>query len=193
VQDCSGTRVECDIFCINLEDSEYPWHALSHVWGTAERNQEIVLNGKTFYTTSNLLAALKAVDTLQRRENSTLLIWIDAICINQGDVQEKAQQVPLMGRIFSKANIVLIWLGSLESGEQIFVEVLKWLSAHTSIEEIGHDNRQSEQRDRSSHILEACHRITGNHLRALFALFKDLEALHRNQDNERDSRQAPAD
>ena len=39
------------------------------------------------------------------------LIWIDALCINQGDLQERATQVKLMGRIYERAESVNIWLG----------------------------------------------------------------------------------
>ena len=39
------------------------------------------------------------------------LIWVDAICINQSDVDEKSQQIPLMGRIYRNAASVLVWLG----------------------------------------------------------------------------------
>jgi hypothetical protein len=38
-------------------------------------------------------------------------IWADAICINQSDLQERSQQVRLMGNIYRNAERVLIWLG----------------------------------------------------------------------------------
>ena len=44
------------------------------------------------------------------------LIWIDALCINQDDLQERATQVKLMGRIYGRAEFVNIWLG--EEGTQ---------------------------------------------------------------------------
>ncbi|KAK6069997.1 heterokaryon incompatibility protein [Seiridium cupressi] len=37
-------------------------------------------------------------------------VWIDAICINQEDASERANQVKLMGRIFQRAHTVKIWL-----------------------------------------------------------------------------------
>ena len=172
VENCSSANVECTLHLINLEDYEPPWYALSHVWGTAERNHKILLNGKSFYVTPNLLAALKALDALQKKENGTALIWIDAICINQDDEQEKAAQVPIMDRIFSKANSALIWLGPLESGEHIFADVSKCMSAYMYFEQKGFTLEQSEQLDSSSHVLETSHQITGRHLHALWALVK---------------------
>ncbi|KAN0120325.1 Heterokaryon incompatibility protein (HET) domain containing protein [Hyaloscypha variabilis] len=38
-------------------------------------------------------------------------LWIDAICINQRDMDEKSTQVSMMGRIFSQTQKVIIWLG----------------------------------------------------------------------------------
>ncbi|KAF9629117.1 hypothetical protein BFW01_g10320 [Lasiodiplodia theobromae] len=37
--------------------------------------------------------------------------WIDAICINQEDSEEKAGQVAMMGEIYKMASSVVIWLG----------------------------------------------------------------------------------
>ncbi|KAI2628753.1 heterokaryon incompatibility protein-domain-containing protein [Hypoxylon sp. NC1633] len=41
------------------------------------------------------------------------LIWIDAICINQKDNAEKADQIKLMDKIYANANTVKIWLGKV--------------------------------------------------------------------------------
>ena len=43
--------------------------------------------------------------------SSKTRIWVDAICINQRDDEEKAYQIPLMEDIYGSANQVLIWLG----------------------------------------------------------------------------------
>lgn len=38
-------------------------------------------------------------------------IWIDAICINQKDEDEKSAQVPIMNLIYGHAKSVIVWLG----------------------------------------------------------------------------------
>lgn len=38
-------------------------------------------------------------------------LWIDQICIDQSNTHEKNQQVAIMSKIYSKAYIVLSWLG----------------------------------------------------------------------------------
>ncbi|KAK4216734.1 heterokaryon incompatibility protein-domain-containing protein [Rhypophila decipiens] len=39
------------------------------------------------------------------------LVWIEAICINQADVEERSRQLPLMKVIYSKAKKVVVWPG----------------------------------------------------------------------------------
>jgi hypothetical protein len=39
------------------------------------------------------------------------MLWIDALCINQRDVQERSHQVQHMAKIYGSAKQVLIWLG----------------------------------------------------------------------------------
>lgn len=38
-------------------------------------------------------------------------VWVDAICINEADLQERNAQVAIMGKIYSQASAVFIWLG----------------------------------------------------------------------------------
>ncbi|KAI2470040.1 heterokaryon incompatibility protein-domain-containing protein [Annulohypoxylon bovei var. microspora] len=54
------------------------------------------------------------VDRIESRRagDDPLLFWIDALCINQDDLQERAEQVKLMRRIYTTASMVCIWLGN---------------------------------------------------------------------------------
>jgi len=56
---------------------------------------------------SSLAAALRHV----RHEHKQVTIWADALCINQGDTEEKNWQIPLMRQIYSNATTVHAWLG----------------------------------------------------------------------------------
>jgi hypothetical protein len=46
-----------------------------------------------------------------REDTRSFLLWADGICINQGDNEEKAVQVQLMGRIFEGATNTIVYLG----------------------------------------------------------------------------------
>lgn len=83
------------------------FEALSYVWGDPSRTVEIHCNGLPFQITDNLHAALLE----RRRRNITSLMWVDALCINQDDTEERTRQVRMMKEIYSKAQRVVIWLG----------------------------------------------------------------------------------
>ena len=53
--------------------------------------------------------------------------WIDALCINQDDAEEKNEQVRMMRSMYEKATNVWVWLG--EEGVEDFVPALN-LMAH---------------------------------------------------------------
>ena len=87
--------------------------ALSYEWGSPTGNHEIVCKGKTLMVTTNLLAALKR---LWPRKSVLLsseprVLWIDALCINQEDIDERFDQVKLMADIYRNAKRTLIWIG----------------------------------------------------------------------------------
>lgn len=85
----------------------FSFSALSYVWGDETNTTTILIDGFLVSVTENLSGALTRLQA-QRLEG---YIWIDAICINQSDTSEKNCQVALMGRIFSQAEIVWVWMG----------------------------------------------------------------------------------
>jgi hypothetical protein len=50
------------------------------------------------------------------------VIWIDAICINQNDVQERNEQVGMMGDIYRKCTDVVAWLGDGGGEDHLTIE-----------------------------------------------------------------------
>ena len=84
------------------------WYtALSYVWGNPARVRRMICNGKYFAITKNLELALHHL----RRNDVSIMLWVDQICINQDDLQEKGQQVNLMSTIYQRAWSTLVWLG----------------------------------------------------------------------------------
>ena len=63
----------------------------------------------------NLWEALHQIQS----ESEELMIWIDAICINQSDLAERSEQVCKMKSIFEQAKQVMVWLGSAERGSDL--------------------------------------------------------------------------
>lgn len=83
------------------------YYALSYCWGTRRPNVAIQCNGTNLLVTETLAQAL--VQIRQHLHQQLALssevhwLWIDQICVNQVDLAERAQQVQLMGAIYSQA------------------------------------------------------------------------------------------
>lgn len=100
------------------------YHALSYVWGDPSRSCSIISDGHELRITSNLKVALQHLRTHMEASVEALPLWVDAICINQSNLLERNEQVAMMGKIFSQACNVLIWLGE---GNQYSDELFDYL------------------------------------------------------------------
>jgi hypothetical protein len=94
--------------------------ALSYVWGDATYKQPISVNGKLFGITPNLHAALVYI----RDENKPVQLWVDAVCINQSDIDERNSQVAQMSDIYLRAKKVIAWLGEAADGSDAAMDYL---------------------------------------------------------------------
>ncbi|KAI0490592.1 heterokaryon incompatibility protein-domain-containing protein [Xylaria cf. heliscus] len=103
----SAQTLECTLSIIDVANSPSPYEALSYVWGTEKAQQPIKCYGYDIPITQNLRHALLALrhPTLKR------LLWIDAVCINQQDTDERARQVAYMKLVYQYASRVIVWLG----------------------------------------------------------------------------------
>lgn len=100
-----GSLVRC---CLD-DKALVPYTALSYTWG-AQTTEDTTIQLQDDAQPVPVWANLKhALHTLRSPEVSVRL-WIDAICINQSDVNEKDIQIPLMGRIYAQASRTVIWL-----------------------------------------------------------------------------------
>ncbi|KAF2270186.1 HET-domain-containing protein [Lojkania enalia] len=134
-------KLESDLFVSirQFSDSEvgtYPlqeYEALSYHWGPGPADKAVYISrreslpkidigdltrlrsfvpdwdkGQRFYVRPNLDKALRRL----RHPTETIVLWVDAICINQNDVKgEKPEQIAKMKHIYNKAVNVCIWLG----------------------------------------------------------------------------------
>ncbi|KAK8187935.1 heterokaryon incompatibility protein-domain-containing protein, partial [Phyllosticta capitalensis] len=128
----------------SLEDHpEYV--ALSYTWGDAKDTGQIVVDGALFEVRANLLAVLEVLVGLEELRGRPL--WIDAICINQNDKDEKNSQVPLMGCIYSRATEVFAWIGPEADGSAEVLGALDeygdwWLKLR---EQLGDDRQKIKE------------------------------------------------
>ena len=78
--------------------------------GSTDDSAEIVLDGVPVPVGRNLEKALRTLREMPEISNGTR-VWVDALCINQQDVQEKNFEVKRMGDIYGKADRVVSYLG----------------------------------------------------------------------------------
>jgi len=115
--------LRCQLFDYPLELGT-PWprtprllfEALSYAWGNPSKSHHIFIDGYCLPITKNLHSALLNL----RHVSGERVLWVDAICINQGDVGERNHQVKLMASIYRQAASVVVWLGdSYECSEAL--------------------------------------------------------------------------
>ncbi|KAI1350381.1 heterokaryon incompatibility protein-domain-containing protein [Xylaria sp. FL0043] len=109
-------QVECTVQVVSFDD-QLVFEALSYVWGNPKVVKEIHLNGHKVNITENLWLAMRRL----RDQLTPRVIWIDAICINQKDDDEKSQQVAMMGEIYKRCKKCTIWLGESSDSPEIGV------------------------------------------------------------------------
>lgn len=110
---------------ISLPAGKPLWYtALSYTWGPPDFDREIQIGvgGDTVMITTSLYVALQHL----RSTTHSVFLWIDQICINQPDTQEKEHQIPLMGLIYTHATNTVIWLGEdNESNSSLAIQTME--------------------------------------------------------------------
>ena len=102
-----SSGIEIELTTTSLDD-EYPiYEALSYTWGNPTMRHSIQINGCALEIASSLYHALNHL----RYQDASRFLWIDAICINQRDLEEKSHQVRRMTTIYRRAKQVVCWLG----------------------------------------------------------------------------------
>jgi hypothetical protein len=106
---CSRAPLLGSLVVVDL-DSRWAYEALSYVWGPATFCESICIDGKFLRLTQNLAYALRKI----RKSDIARYVWIDAICIDQANNQERGHQLKHMADIYRNATLVLVYLGEAD-------------------------------------------------------------------------------
>jgi hypothetical protein len=79
--------------------------------------------------TSNLKSALQSL----RHSDSVRVLWVDAVSINQANIEERANQVRQMGRIYTQARGVIAWLGPSPLASESTIDAMELLGRDPSL------------------------------------------------------------
>lgn len=121
--------IQASLVTVHLDDKPQ-YEALSYVWGDPQVCMPIRVDGEERLVTTNLWAALRrctsssALEVRQTVRSLTTAsvrsldkerqLWVDALCINQDDNDEKNHQVVLMSEIYSNTERCVAWLGDFD-------------------------------------------------------------------------------
>ena len=143
----------CDLIHVFLQDNP-DYEALSYTWKLDDPIEDqslcsITVSGETLETshvTPNLYRALKRL----RHPTEPRALWVDAICINQEETSERSHQVQIMNKIYSKARLVIVWIGEEGPNDWMaFDFIRKWqemsrASENSAFDEVGEFWRMAE-------------------------------------------------
>ncbi|KAH6611884.1 heterokaryon incompatibility protein-domain-containing protein, partial [Boeremia exigua] len=99
--------IACEFENISIGGSVL-YTAVSYVWGDDSCLRSIAINGVVVQVRNNLWQFLHQM----RQDSHTGYLWIDALCIDQKNLEERSSQVAIMGKIYSGAANVFVWLGA---------------------------------------------------------------------------------
>lgn len=102
--------IDLDTSGLAASDAKHKYTALSYTWQPEHPRQTIYVNGLPFAVGRNLYRYLRCLCD-ESEQHTWSSWWIDAISINQDDLQEKADHIPLMRHIYSNCAHLDIWLG----------------------------------------------------------------------------------
>jgi hypothetical protein len=106
------------------ENPSKPFEALSYAWGDAKDRTLIDLDGHAFPVTKTLYSALAHLRLLDEER----IIWADALCINQGDTNERENQVAMMQFIYARASRVVVFLGEAFEGCDAAMDMMEMMA-----------------------------------------------------------------
>lgn len=92
---------------------------LSYTWGNQTQTYPIQMNDCVMEVGRNLLEFLERAVLCCANQN----LWIDALCIDQNDEDDKNLQVQRMGDIYKNATGVAVWLGNQDRIEFLFQQI----------------------------------------------------------------------
>lgn len=101
-----GQPAKCELTTWPLE-SLPPYYAISYTWGEPSDTTNIEINDKRMVVRRNCEYVLQQAFA----EDAAAYLWVDAICIDQENLQEKSYQVAMMGDMYQRAARVLACIG----------------------------------------------------------------------------------
>ncbi|OBT64927.1 hypothetical protein VE03_05679 [Pseudogymnoascus sp. 23342-1-I1] len=130
----AANPLHCSLSTIQINQAP-PYEALSYVWGkkTDQTAELIFCDGHPISITPNLGKALRYL----RFPNQPRYMWVDALCINQEDAEERGRQVRNMRLVYKHAARVVVWLGFKTPGVELAFGLAQRMAKSGDLPQIG--------------------------------------------------------
>ena len=113
--------LQCTLFTVKLSQvGEYL--ALSYTWGPREPVRQLRIDDSILGITPNLHAALLQLRSFWACPS---YLWVDAVCVDQENLKERAQQVLLMRSIYQSARNTFSWIGEADTQGEQFISLIQ--------------------------------------------------------------------
>ncbi|KAI8623268.1 heterokaryon incompatibility protein-domain-containing protein [Xylariaceae sp. FL1651] len=126
--------IDSSLYTIPGNDTELDSHslryeALSYTWGSIQDSEAALITDDTSAAFATLPIGLNLSSALRhlRYKDRSRALWVDAICINQSDMSERATQVKRMADIYQQASRVVVWLGPDDDSSALAIKTLDYL------------------------------------------------------------------
>lgn len=123
---------------VSFQEISKQYFALSYCWGTERATVKV--NGYGVKISQNLVDFTRMLwDEYASKYDDWHFLWADAVCIDQANNEERAQQVKRMRYIYEEAKTIFAWLGpEIESTPLARVLVDKILTHHkVRVQDVG--------------------------------------------------------
>ncbi|KAG5662655.1 hypothetical protein KAF25_005073 [Fusarium avenaceum] len=124
------TSVSAVLKTFSLDQPLPPYHSLSYTWATdgalLSRGWNILINKQQLLVLDTLQPFISVLRSKGELLDGTWW-WIDSICINQSDLEERAQQIQHMQYVYGNADRVIIWLGEESNDSNLAMEFVRHL------------------------------------------------------------------
>ncbi|KAI0399354.1 hypothetical protein F4802DRAFT_51092 [Xylaria palmicola] len=117
-----------------LDEARGAYDATSYTWGAPADPEQISCGGARLWVQRNAFHMMLDL----RRPDRPRRVWIDAICINQCSLDERAAQVALMHQVYRRAGATWIWLGRADAQSAAALAYAATLDAGGLVGEFAH-------------------------------------------------------
>lgn len=141
-------EIRCKLLEYTLSEAAGRYRALSYTWKGGQHDNApqptVYCNDVLIDVTPNLYEALHRL----RAPSEVVILWVDLLCINQADDDERTHQVGMMRDIYAKCSEVISWLGAGGQGNSSALRHLRFYGDERDIAQVENHMRQLSHRRR---------------------------------------------